>query len=273
MSQAQSPAAPEVSATELRVTFVGNAGFLIECGGKKILIDALYRAGVPGYDILSSELQNRIETAQAPFDGVDLVLATHVHNDHFEPIAVGRYLVSNPLASFVTTSQTVQRLQDEFRGFSAVSSRVRGIYPPEGDKIEVPVEGLKLTVMTLHHGRNIPFQNLGFLVEVDGVKILHLGDTQASHAEIGRYSLPAEKIDVAFVPFWFLLDAAGLRMVREAIAPKTVIPMHIPVARAPSVLFGNGVDRASTLQVLKTIPDIIVFEKPLEERVISLGGD
>jgi L-ascorbate metabolism protein UlaG (beta-lactamase superfamily) len=263
---------PSVSATEVKVTFVGNEGFLIECAGKKILIDALYRTGVPGYDVLSSELQTRIETAQPPFDGIDVVLATHVHNDHFHPIAVGKFLLTTPSARFVTTNQTVERMREEFPAFADVEPRVRGLLPPEGETVDVPIDGISVKAMTLHHGRSVPFQNLGFLVEVGGVKLVHLGDTAAMQAEIGRHRLAAAGIDVAFVPFWMLLDPQGTRLVREAIAPAKVVPMHVPSSIAPPVLFGLGHDRPNTLKMLRDVPGVIVFETPLEERTIRLGG-
>lgn len=261
----------ETSASEVRITYVGNAGFLIDVGGKKILVDALYRNGVPGYAVHPQELQTKLEVGQAPFDGVQLLLATHVHNDHFEPNAVGRHLLGNQTATFVTTLQSVDRMRASFAAFAAVAPRVRGLVPNEGDTATVALDGISLIVLNLHHGRTVPFQNLGFLAEIDGVRLLHVGDTEASQAEIGLYALPAKKIDIAFIPFWYFLDEGGLKTVREAIAAKTVIPMHIPVAGAPAVLFSTARDRESTLRVLEALPGTVVFKKEMETKVIPLA--
>ncbi len=262
----------ESSATEVRITYVGNAGFLIDVGAKKILVDALYRTGVPGYAVHPQELQDQLEIAKPPFDGVSLLLATHVHNDHFDPNAIGRHLVSNKSATLVTTPQSVDRMRQSFVAFSAVGSRVHGLVPNEGDTATVPLDDISLTVLNLHHGRTVPFQNLGFLIEVDGVRLLHAGDTEASQADLGLYGLRAKNIDVAFLPFWYFLDESGLKAVREAIAAKTVIPMHVPVAGAPAVLFSTARDRESVFRVLEALPGMVVFKKEMETKVIPLAS-
>lgn len=261
---------PASSVTEVKITYVGNAGFLIEAGGKKVIVDALYRVGVPGHVVLSKQVQSMAETAQPPFDGVGLVLATHVHNDHFDGNAVGRHLLANRAATFVTTPQTLTRMQEVFPGFAAVTERVRGIYPKEGEKLAVDVEGYGLRVLALHHGRTTPFQNIGFLLDIDGAKLLHVGDTEASHPELGRYALPAEQIDVAFIPFWYLLDEQGVRTIREAVAAHTIVPMHIPPPGAPSALFGAAHDREGALKRLREIENVLIFEREMETKVVAL---
>jgi L-ascorbate metabolism protein UlaG (beta-lactamase superfamily) len=263
----------EASATDVRIVYAGNEGFLVDVGGTKILFDALYRTGVPGYAVHTKELQNQIELGQEPFDGVSLVLVSHVHSDHFDPIAVGKFMLRNPNATLVTTPQTVDLLQKNFRGYSAISTRVRGLFPREGEPMDVPLDGLSLTAMAMHHGRNVPFQNLGFLVEVNGVKLLHLGDSEATHAELGRYTLAAQGIDVAFVPFWYLLDVDGVKLVREAISPKKVVPMHIPVEGAPATLYGDARTRDGLMKLMKTTPGAVVFDSALESRDVSLDED
>ena len=272
LSLAQAQAA-ETSATDVRIVYTGNNGFLVDVGGTKILIDALYRAGVPGYVVPTKEQQTKTELGHEPFDGVSLVLVSHVHSDHFDPNAVGRHMIRNPNATLVTTPQTVDLLQKNFRGYSAISTRVRGLYPREGEPMDVPLDGLSLTAMAMHHGRDVPFQNLGFLVEVNGVKLLHVGDSQATHAELGRYSLATEGLDVAFVPFWYLLDADGVKMVREAISPEKVVPMHIPVEGAPATLFGDARTREGVMKLMKTTPGAIVFDQPMESKDVSLDEE
>ncbi len=70
---------------ELEITYVANEGFLLAGGGKKVLIDALFDGGIAGYPTIPDELRPSLEQARPPFDGVDLVLATHFHGDHFGP--------------------------------------------------------------------------------------------------------------------------------------------------------------------------------------------
>jgi len=51
------------------VTYVGNAGFLINSDGTKILIDALFKGFQGGYN-LSQNVVDKLTHAEAPFDDV-----------------------------------------------------------------------------------------------------------------------------------------------------------------------------------------------------------
>ena len=107
------------AAPEVRVTYVGNAGFLIAVGDKKILIDALF-SGFPGGYTLPEEIRDKMALGRPPFDGIDLALATHSHGDHFESGLVRRFLVAQ--------SRRRLRLHTPGRGFS-------GRLPRPGDRL------------------------------------------------------------------------------------------------------------------------------------------
>jgi L-ascorbate metabolism protein UlaG (beta-lactamase superfamily) len=43
-------------------------------------------------------------------------------------------------------------------------------------------------------------QDLGYLVEVASIKLLHIGDADATFARFARFRLPARRIDLAPLP-------------------------------------------------------------------------
>ena len=214
------------AADSVTVTYIGNEGFLIETGGKKVLIDALYRTGVSGYVVHAHDVRKSLERALPPFDNVDLVLATHYHADHFDPDAVGVHLLSNRRALFVTTNQAAGQMAN-YQGYRNIQARVVGGLPEEGEETTIEHEGIVVRLLNLHHGRGRPVENLGFLVEISGRKFLHVGDTEVTSEEIGVFGLDEREIDFFFVPYWFLIGDASQGLV-QAVNPKTVIPMHIP---------------------------------------------
>ncbi len=68
--------------------------------------------------------------------------------------------------------------------------------------------------------------NLAFRFTVDGVTVLHLGDIgEPCNADFVK---KVGKVDILLVPVGgvFTVDAAGAKQYVDAIAPKTVIPMH-----------------------------------------------
>ena len=53
----------------------------------QVLIDGFHREYQPAYPFLPQPYRDQIETAQAPFDQID-VLVSHLHLAHFHPESV-----------------------------------------------------------------------------------------------------------------------------------------------------------------------------------------
>jgi len=113
------------SASDLRITALGNEGFLIETGRSTIVVDGLYR-GLEGYIAPTGEQRGRRERAEPPFDDVDLVLATHHHPDHFDAEIVARHLTANPRGVLITTPTAFDPVEPMSRPRTHGSSPRRG---------------------------------------------------------------------------------------------------------------------------------------------------
>jgi L-ascorbate metabolism protein UlaG (beta-lactamase superfamily) len=204
---------------QIEVTYIANEGFFLEGGGKKVLIDALLDEGIQGYVGITDSMRPALEGAKAPFDGVDLILATHHHADHFGPQAVSRHLQASAGARFISTPQSVEALKRTLGNGPLVLERAKAVEPEEGERLLLKVNGIKVQVLNLHHGRRRrpEVQNNGYIVRIGGLKILHMGDTEATAEDFRPYALAAEKIDIAFVPSWFLSSEDWLDVVRDEI--------------------------------------------------------
>src|SRR5687768_9408924 len=77
------------STGELAITYVANEGVLLESDGVRVLIDALVRPNSLHYAVLPDGPREAIETAVPPWEGIDLILVSHMHVDHFHAEAVG----------------------------------------------------------------------------------------------------------------------------------------------------------------------------------------
>ena len=231
----------------IRVTHVFNAGYLITAGDKRILIDALYQGYPEG-------ILKPVVYAQPPFDGVDLILATHEHLDHFSPELVARYMRENPHTLFISTKSAVRQLLEEDKD---LRQRTRGVDLKAGERKQIDVEGMELEAIFISHG--VPdLLNLGFIITVDGVKLLHTGDLSPDHVRVSHlqeYGLPGEQIDVAFVPYFLLTMEEYHAHVTEGIQPTYLIPMHYPYEAPPAGIEDN-------------FPNAFVFTDTLESWVL-----
>jgi L-ascorbate metabolism protein UlaG (beta-lactamase superfamily) len=262
------PAAEPGPQDPLCLTYLANEGFLITGAGRKVLVDALHHATVPEYPAVPAATLADLEAARGPFAGVDLVLATHHHGDHFDPQAVGRHLLANRRARFVSTPQAVAQLREGFAEYGQIAERVVAVYPAEGEhrELELGIPGLALTALNLTHGRREPpIENLGFLLELAGHRLLHAGDTVADEKDLAGLDLPSARIDLALLPYWLLLDG-GHEAVERNYRPRRVVAIHLPRAAADAAVFGATGSLARLQDQLAELPGVRVFRAPGETR-------
>lgn len=246
----------------LEVTFLTNEGFLLEAGGRKVLVDALVGQSVE-YVALDGDLRRRMERASPPFDGVDLVLATHEHGDHFAAGAVGRYLLSNPAATFVSTPEAVSQLRRSFAIWERIASRVRAPVPPAGGQLDQA--DLDLVVLDLHHGHGRGVENRGFLITLGGWTVLHMGDTEVDREELAA-SLAGRTVDVAFVPSWYFARPPWQGAVEAAVHPQHLVVMHLAAdwSAAGASLPEQLRSRQRVADLTTSHPRAVVFRRALE---------
>jgi L-ascorbate metabolism protein UlaG (beta-lactamase superfamily) len=264
--QGQAEAAPvAVGDPPITVTYTGNAGFLLQVAGKKIVVDSLYREGVKGYVSPSAEQVRQLENGTSPFNDINLALSTHYHADHYHPEAVGTFLTHNPQATFISTVQAREALKNNYDGFEAIAPRVRGVMPAEGSTATEEVDGIKLTILNLHHGQRREVENAGFLLEVGGRRILHMGDTEATATDLSGLELDQRNIDLAFIPFWYLVKGGWGKTIREQIAPARIVVMHLPAPDAQDRYIDSlgGWEKVS-MEITAAFPNATVFRRQMD---------
>ena len=240
---------PQTSApSAFEIRYLANEGFLLEAGGRRVLIDGLFGAGLSGYPAVPPEVRSEIERGAGEWGGIHVALATHFHGDHFDPAAVGRFLEANPRAIFVSTPQAIARLNESLATQGAVSgrsrlsllTRIRQPLPAEGTVQTLELNGVKLEALNLHHGRRTPpVENLGFVVTIGDRRFLHFGDTEAKIEDFEPYLDLLHDPDLAILPFWFLSSDWRAEMVRERIRPRAIVVGHLPSPDAPASHFGR----------------------------------
>ena len=235
------------------MTYVANSGFLIAAGGKKVLIDALFE-GLPGAYVVPAAVQDLLVNARPPFDGIDLVLATHSHADHFAATSVLRCLQSNPQASFVGP-------QDAAGQVTGFAGRTYAVDVAQGQRRSLEVNGVRIEAMYISHGTPPPgypgIVNLGYLITLGGVKFLHVGDADAGTVTVAylqSLGLPGEQVDVAFISHLILGASSPHPFVTQGIQPRNVVAAHYQFT-------DPGPNYA---QILRNFPAAVVFHNELE---------
>ncbi len=244
-----------------KVTYIANEGVLIEAGSKKILIDGLHRYYKDTYAYPPDDLREKLESATAPYDDLDLILVSHLHGDHFHPESVASHLKNSTNAILATSEQIVEEIKEGFAGYDEIKGKVKPFTHEWKKYSEEDFGGIKVKFLGLRHGseRFMWIQNLGHLIEVGGKKYLHIGDADMKVENFASFKLDEENIDVAFVPYWFLLSAEGRNLVEEQFKPKNMIAVHVSPGEAESV----------TKELKSHYSEITVFTKILETKIFN----
>jgi len=232
----------------IEVVFLAGEGFLISAGHSRVLVDALYDLNVEdgkpprAHDHLDREGLSGLERAEKPFDGVDAVLVTHAHDDHFTAKCAAGYLKSNGWAVLAGTAEVTTALL-EFPGLSREEGeRLLTADVKAGEVDTFVIDGITVYALGMRHtgcragpdatGGTMPdgspcVSHVAWLVETSGRRILHLGDAKSSAEEFEQFPwLAGIGIDVAFVPFWFIEGEEGIEIINRLIVPEAVVLMH-----------------------------------------------
>lgn len=241
----------------LSITYIANEGVLIESQGKKVIIDALFDKFYDDYLHPDEALLEKMISGAAPYNDVNLLLSTHIHRDHFAPTMTGRFLKGHPETKLISSAQLAKSVTDDYAEGASVGKQMEGIVR-DTQVHEREVNGIMVRAFFIYHAggsRTQSIENMGYLVEINGTKILHLGDSDMNPDRFKALDLKSMGVDIAMVPYWYMADEAGIDIVKNLIAPKHLIGIHFPKAGSPLAL----------AEIKKNFPESRVFQKVLEE--------
>ena len=212
------------------ITYISNDGFLITSKTKKVIVDSLIE-NPWGYSNTPDKVFDDMVNARPPFERIDLLLFSHAHRDHFEPEMAAKVLMGHPETTLVGNEIVYKELKEAAGDdFSKISAQVKNINPEWGTIIEETINGVDFKIFPVNHGTpERPYVTLAFILDMQGTKVLHLGDIYAPSNEeyFKAFQLQKLDIDVAFIDPFFLLDKVGQQMAKKLIQPKQIIPMHM----------------------------------------------
>ncbi|NJD98312.1 metal-dependent hydrolase [Thermococcus sp. LS1] len=199
----------------VKVRFLGHAAFEI-VGSKRILIDP-FLTGNPAAAARPEELE------------ADLILITHAHGDHIGD-AVG--IAKRTGAKIVAMYDIANYLVENNPGITTIGMN----YGP------TEVDGVKIVQVPAWHsssdGKYSIGNAAGYVIELDGVKIYHAGDTFV-FKDMELLNELYGPIDLALLPIGghFTMGPREAAKAVELLKPRKVVPMHYntwpPIAADP----------------------------------------
>ncbi len=228
------------------------------------MIDGMVVEPYALYGGLSGELSDQFFQAAGPFAGIQLALVSHQHHEHNQPGPACKFLQVSTGTRFVSSAQVMGLMREKCRQFITTSPRVQVIDPQYGHPEVIQEGSIKVTVFLLSHGvgKYAGLQNFAHLVEIGGLRVLHLGDAAMDPEDFIRAGVDGMNVDVALIPFSFFQPGPGGDIVRRFLDVPHQIAMHIPPKEMAEV--------KSYLQL--EFPRVLVLEKALDSAQFSAAG-
>jgi L-ascorbate metabolism protein UlaG (beta-lactamase superfamily) len=243
---------PESDLAGMQVMYVGNSGVLITVGDQKVLIDGLFE-GFNEECSLTPDVFDQLVNAQAPFDDIDLILATHDHADHFNIEPVRQYLQLNQNAVFASTAQVTVQL-------SEFGDRIVTLDAFSGNPAQVDINGIQVEAIYLSHGTvsagEVETINNGYVISINGFSFFHTGDIDINliHAsDLQAYGIPDMDLDVLFIPHFILIYPYYRPLIEDSIHSRYIVAIHYQCTEPPNRRL-----------IEQTFPGTIFFTEPLE---------
>ena len=244
------------------VTYIANAGFMIECRGKKILIDALFNKGWNTYFTPANSIVSNIINQKDPFNKANLLLITHNHADHFNDSMVVAYLNNNTeniLIAPPSVTTAIFKNSDFKKNNQIVELDNNCPY-----KKDTTINGIRIRSYFISHDTNAQIEHVGFLIDIGNIKVFHSGDSNGSDsADFEELQLQKEKIDIALLNFYGFWSTKEERLFTDRyILPKSISLMHIPPKDIFSVM--------DSVKLIHDFTEIKVFESSMDRKSYNL---
>lgn len=194
------------------VCFLANAGIFVHYGRKNLLIDGLQH-GPSRFSGMSDKQIRELINGEGMFSQIDVMLATHEHPDHYNPVLTRRLLRNHP--------ETV------FLGPVRPEGQHAGVLDqPEGYAI---MPGMDIHFLQVRHEgdeyRDVV--NYAYDVRFDGFEFVVLGDAALTADNLARVA-DDRTVNALFVNFPFVTLRAGRAQLKKNLKSERLFVYHLP---------------------------------------------
>lgn len=196
----------------MKITWIGQAGLLIETGGKKIMVDPYLSDSV---EKINPKNWRRAAVDESLFEeDIDMIVITHDHLDHLDPQTLERFLEKDKALTVLAPYNAWQQVRKNGKNHNYVMFNRGTIWTQDG---------ITFTAVKAEHS---DLTAIGFIIEDDEFKVYVTGDTLYNKDIFPE--LP-KNLDAVFLPINGVgnnMNIYDAKQFAEMTGAKKAIPIH-----------------------------------------------
>lgn len=196
----------------MKITWIGQAGLLIETGGKKIMVDPYLSDSV---EAINPKNWRRVAVDERLFEeDIDMIVITHDHLDHLDPQTLERFLKKDKILTVLAPYNAWQQVRKNGKDHNYVMFNRGTVWTQDG---------ITFTAVKAEHS---DLTAIGFIIDDGEFKVYVTGDTLYNK---DIFSELPKNLDAVFLPVngvgnnMNISDAKRFAKMTEA---KKAIPIH-----------------------------------------------
>lgn len=205
----------------MKIRWLGQAGFRLAAdNGTVIMIDPYlsdtlrYKKG----ESYRREVPMRDELLDSH---VDVVILTHIHDDHTDFGTLDRLLAANGPVALLAPVNVLAALRARY-----ARPENYMLFDPG---IEITLNGIRFSSTYAAHSDEHP---IGVIIEGDGKVVCHTGDTMFHKRLPAEYPQGADLLMLPINGSGYNMNAVDAARLTSILAPKAVLPMHWDMFKA-----------------------------------------
>ena len=196
----------------MKITWIGQAGLLIETSGKKIMVDPYLSDSV---EKINPKNWRRAAVDESLFEeDIDMIVITHDHLDHLDPQTLEKFLEKDKALTVLAPYNAWQQVRKNGKNHNYVMFNRGTIWTQDG---------ITFTAVKAEHS---DLTAIGFIIEDDEFKVYVTGDTLYNKDIFPE--LP-KNLDAVFLPINGVgnnMNIYDAKQFAEMTGAKKAIPIH-----------------------------------------------
>ena len=196
----------------MKITWIGQAGLLIETGGKKIMADPYLSDSV---EAINPKNWRRAAVDESLFEeDIDMLVITHDHLDHLDPQTLERFLKKDKTLTVLAPYNAWQEVRKNGKNHNYVMFNRGTVWTQDG---------ITFTAVKAEHS---DLTAIGFIIDDGEFKVYVTGDT-LYNKDIFR-ELP-KNLDAVFLPVNGVgnnMNISDAKQFAKMTGAKKAIPIH-----------------------------------------------